>query len=514
MGNVTVTLTNKQAWITDCSDDDYNALRDYWAFMPKGAMFDRRYKMWVESKAREERRAARSGTPVDTSKIYGWDGKIKFFSGGSLPSGLFRATREDAEKVTGVRFKVSKDFPDTGKLLRLGFLSDDRHSYQNDCIKQMVRAIPEGGGIVLAATGSGKTAIAGMFGSFVTGSVLFVVDQIDLLYQSQKEIAHWLKEPVGIVGDSVYQLERVTVATIQTLKHHQKDKTFLKWYRRIRIVIVDELHEQLSRRNFKVLNIIKPIARFGLTATLQLGIKPVRLSAYAFAGPVLYRFPYAEGVKRKVLTQGKVLQLLFDQMYDGPDDPRDYQDQYREEVVEHEVKERAISAAVAYLVSVGYYVLIHVERVAHVRKLHRVFQGIPHRIAYGEIDKDRRRVSLKKFESGDIRLIIANRVFRKGVDFKRVDVVIDMAEMRSKNNAQQKFGRGVRIHEDKEILLYIDVGTMDGRFGKAARSRARALKSLGVELVKKYVKGPKGTIRVLMEFIKKAPDAIKQMKLF
>ena len=301
----------------------------------------------------------------------------------------------------------------------------------------------------------------------------------------QAEIEKWLGEKVGVVGHQRYELERITVGTIQTLHKHTGDPRFQKWFEKIEIVLVDEIHDQLARRNFDLLETIKPRARYGLTATLQMNQKPVRMKAYAFAGPVLFEFPIAEGIEAGVLSDGKVIQLLFPQ---ATEDFTDYWDEYQQNVIEDTVKIKALLEIVELLVEKGRFVLVLAWKVEHVEMLHGLLKNrnIPHRVAYGKIGQARRLQSQEKFEAGNIRLIVANQVMQKGVDLKRVDAIIDVAELKSKNNAVQKFGRGVRLHEDKSDLLYIDFGTQSGRFRINAISRRRALKKAGIEV--EYVK--------------------------
>lgn len=447
---IAVTVTNRQAWITRASDQAYTVLREYWSFSVPGARFTPAYK------------------------YNGWDGKIRLFKYGQVPAGLFRATQKDIETSLNLKFEIKYDRPEVQDFLPGIEAASEDYQYQNQCVEAMCRALRKGGGLILSATGTGKTATAAAFFSKLPYNCLFVVDQVDLLYQSQKEIEHWLKEPVGVVGDSEYQVQRVTVGTRQTLSRHVKNPKFMEWYKRVKIIVVDELHEQMNRSNFVVLEKIKPLARYGLTATLQLQKKDIRMRAYSFAGPVLFEFPVKEGMKWGVLSQGRVLQLRF-----GQQDPyltRNYQHEYQTEILENPHKLQACIDIVNLLLAQKRYVIVLVERVLHVQLLSRMFEkaGIEHEVAYGNVKKEIRLQTREKFERGELQVIIANRVFKKGVNIKRVDAIIDMAEMKSKNDCIQKFGRGVRLHPDKTGLLYIDIGTGAGRFGRAAKSRARA----------------------------------------
>lgn len=499
MRKIPVTLTNRHAIFPEDLSERTSALLDeYWSFTAPNARFSRAHQLYLREK---QRQVVGSIDPVA-----GWDGKIRFFRRGCVPSGLFRATRKDIKEKLGIRFICSKDLPRV-RVKPVPLPTAPKYTYQTDCIAAMARALPKGGGIVLSATGTGKTAIAGGFFKLVTVPCLFVVDLVNLLYQSQAELSQWLGEPVGVVGDQTYDVQRVTVATIQTLHRHIKDKKFMQWYRKVKIVVIDELHEQMSRRNFKVLDKIAPVARYGLTATLQMGQKPVRYKAWAFTGPVLFTFPYAEGREKKVLTAGKCVQLLFPEINSDSDtQPKavtekfgafDFHAAVDEEVVYNPAKLNACVGIVEALLRAGRYVIIIVSRVAHIKILQDVFEPTPHRAVYGAIKKGERDKALSMFEAGTIKLLITNVVFKKGVNIKRVDAIIDMAEMSSKNDAVQKFGRGVRLHAQKQDLLYIDFGTQHGRFFRNAKYRANALKASDIPVVRHLVTTARAAIKTI-----------------
>jgi superfamily II DNA or RNA helicase len=86
-------------------------------------------------------------------------------------------------------------------------------------------------------------------------------------------------------------------------------------------------------------------------------------------------------------------------------------------------------------------------------------------------------------DAGKANLIIANQVFKKGINIKRVDLIIDCAQRSNKNDVLQKFGRGVRLHSDKKGLLYVDIATVP-QMEKQARSRYNALKSAKISVGK------------------------------
>jgi superfamily II DNA or RNA helicase len=514
-----VRLTNRIAYLPPLDEATHKKLRDCWSFSPKGLWMMPKYqptKILRSQRAETLKQIERMKAAGDVLRVEHltelvaevdkklekmWDGKISMIDRGRVSAGLFRATWRDVEAACGVKFTVKQD-RQTLEFVQGLPLAGEQYRHQNDCVGTMLTTVPRGGGIILAATSSGKTAIAARLFAKTKCGCLFVVDQLDLLYQQRAEIAEWTHETVGIVGDSEFQPGRITVATIQTLHKHSSRKAFQQWFSGIDIMVVDELHEALAKRNFSVLQSIKPVAIFGLTATLQLGQKETRTKAYAFAGPVIFRFPIVEGVERKVLSKGYALQLLF-----APQPVQkgtDYRGELAIQVTQNDVKLGACEKLSRMLVGMDRHVVVLVDRLTHLHDVDDVLADVPHGLAYGAVKVAERQQARELFEDDDIKLIIANKVFKKGISIKRIDAMIDMAEGKSKNDAVQKYGRGLRLHKDKTELIYIDFGTSGhGRFAKAAVSRRRALQAAGIGVTTARVSSEAQAISAVRKFIGK-----------
>jgi superfamily II DNA or RNA helicase len=300
-----------------------------------------------------------------------------------------------------------------------------------------------------------------------------------MLHQTRQELEDWLKEPVGIIGESKFSPKRVTVGTIQTLSQSSHTSEYFDWSETIQTMVVDELHVMLGNRSFKVLEAIQPRAVYGLTASLQMTRKEVRLQVYAFSGPVLFNFPISEGQKLGVLAQGAYISVKFPETIPVTDQTA--ATIYSAEVVCNKKKTDVVHSFLKKAIGQDKYAVVLCERIKHVHNLSVSCSDIEHQLAYGEVKVEDRQDAQKDFEVGDIKLIIANKVFKKGVNIKRLDLIMDVAEMSNPNDVTQKFGRGVRLHKDKESLLYIDIGTKgSNNLGKAAKARKRAAKKLGV----------------------------------
>lgn len=415
-----------------------------------------------------------------------WDGYKVFLARNSCPTGLF-LTQYKAMQESGLRFNIDD------QRIRPKFrpLEKSERSFQNDCLDIMVKK-SKTGGIILAATGSGKTYIAGTLFKALDGNAVFVVDELTLLDQTRKDLQKVLGEKVGYVGDMKFKPRRITVATIQTLHWHRKDPRFLPWIKKLDIAIIDELHKALNKRNLQTMRgYFKPKAIYGLTATLELKKQDVRMRAAALCGPVIYEYPLEQGTAEGHLAPGIVI---------GVDIPRkgkpgEYQDRYRSMIANSKLRNDVLEEIVREGRRRKKCICLLAQWVRHVNRLSERVEDIPHRLVYGA-KKVKDRIKAKSdFDTGRVRLIISNIVFEKGVDIKRIDTIIDGASMAGKNAAKQKFGRGVRLSETKTGLIYFDIGEVNDKprnkkdedynhFERTTKRRRRAFKELGVPLVR------------------------------
>jgi ATP-dependent helicase IRC3 len=246
----------------------------------------------------------------------------------------------------------------------------------------------------------------------------------------------------------------------------------------------------LNKRNIATVSDMAAKAVFGLTATLEVKKQDVIMRAFALCGPVVYTYPLKTGIDDKILTPGVSVAINVEQTIPEEDAQIDYTELYRKHIVGSKVWNEPIRQLVIEGVKRHHAVIVIVERVAHVCKLTKQLQalGVLVHSIYGAKSTEQRKHSKMLFELGEVDVLIVNKVFQKGVDIKRVSVIIDATAGYSKNNAVQRFGRGVRLHHHKKGLLHFDIGPTEGKFRRAAKSRRRALRAIGIRVKESYWK--------------------------
>lgn len=445
-----------------------------------------------------------------------WDGIKTFLAYDRVPAGLFVSLRREIERKWDIDFKVRdlRERPDFDDLDE-DYISDRK--YQNACVATM-RDHSDMGGIIINATGTGKTRIAGMYFKALNGSGVFIVDELGLLDQAQKELEKFLGERVGNIGNMQFKPRRITVATAQTLHRHRHDPKFEPWIKKLDVMIIDEIHDMLGKRNHEIVSSYRPKACFGLTATLQMKKASVRVKAQALTGPLIYTFPLAKGVSEKVLSPGIAVLVRITR---GGYPDEDHWTAYDKMIA----KSNRYNTVVEKLARVGLqkkkHIMLLVHRPKHVKILSKRFKDVPHKVAKGDVRVRDRILAKEEFESKKLKMLIANQVFKKGTNLKIVDMIIDAASRPSFNDAAQKYGRGVRLCDKKVGLLYFDIGFKNppdvdhhsfnfNRFAKGGRVRKRSLLSQNIPV---YTVDWKDNPKFIVKFaIRKLEQLVRSMK--
>lgn len=453
------------------------------------------------------------------AKYQGWDGYIHLMQGGRIGTGTFLALREKMEAALKCRFKV--DDQRKGPEIRqniTGELAIKARQYQKQCLEAMISA-DKTGGLILNATGTGKTFIAGLYFKCLTGPALFLVDELTLLKQAIGELREVLQEDIGEIGNSVFKPRRVTVATIQTIHRHRFDASYVPWTKTLKAIFIDEVHLALNRRNFQTIAAIRPPVIFGLTATLELKKKHVAYRAYDLCGPVVFDYPLEKGVEEGFLSKGVVVSVEVEndvavERIKG--NPRwawvrarykqRYHELYRKVIVEGKKRNKFILDMIRMAYKQGKHIVLLLNRVQHLKDLSDQLDGVPHRLVFGEVAVGDRVAAQKRFEEDKLKVILTNVIFQKGINIKKIDVIIDGAGMKSKNTAVQKYGRGVRLCDGKTGLIYFDISDRGNRFEKASKSRISALKRTGTPIFK--VDSSMGASKILRLAEKRLKDIL------
>lgn len=460
-----------------------------------------------------------------------WDGWISLYQRGGriFPSGLLQRVDSHLRDL-GVEVTVDdrSQPPHKEPMLAGGINSTDLRDYQ---VWAVTRGIAAKRGVFDAATGIGKTEIMSEMIRQLEGRSLIIVASRDLAWQTIERFQDTLTFPnadqsalYGVVGDDNDRPGLITVAMYQTLHrrlmpvcldcgrsgelsqqtcNHRiradeygrcggeldfaESEATQEWLASFDTLHLDECHRAPAKTWWPIVNACPAYWRFGYSATPFKSDAITELKLVGATGEIFYSFKAKEAVEEGWLTEPVVTVVTpdFPIMYDDPDDDeRRYVDAYREDLVEHEKRNRLI-ADIAAGTSEGWGVptLILVQWIDHGKNIRRALRQLDLKVDFisGSASTAERRAALKALGDGTIKCLISTTIFDEGVNVPEIGALILAGGGKARHRVIQRIGRGLRVVPGKEYLAVFDF--WDDHSPKHlldhSRQRLRAVKDAG-----------------------------------
>lgn len=337
--------------------------------------------------------------------------------------------------------------------------------------------------LVVAATGTGKTIVAGLDYKRLRGSatdlpsLLFVAHRKEILEQARRSFREILQDEhfgeiyVGGVRPTNWKhvfasVQSLTSFGIENLNSEHFD-----------VVIIDEFHHAEAKSYGRLLTHIAPRELLGLTATPERA-DGINVSSFfdgriaaelrlwdALDEDLLVPFHYF-GVSDNVdLTgiewkRGSYDIVGLENVYTGND--------ARADIVLKELRDKVID--ISRMRALGFCV-----SVAHTQYMARYFNdaGIPSIALHGGTPPAEREVAGRRLIDREILCIFTVDLFNEGVDIPEVDTVLFLRPTQSATVFLQQLGRGLRRSDDKSVLTVLDfVGQQNAEFRFDLKLRA------------------------------------------
>jgi superfamily II DNA or RNA helicase len=381
-----------------------------------------------------------------------WDGKRHLFSRDAqvFPTGLLGYVREVLRKHNvKIKFIDKRGSIPCGKPLSLKDIT--LRDYQEEVVKKALKATR---GVIQAPTGSGKTEMfAGIIGQLNVQTVVFT-HTTNLLYQTQERLERRLRVPIGLIGDGKMKIERINVATMQTIKN-KKYKEFLG---NVGCLIFDECHHLPCKTLWALQKHCKnAFYRFGFSAT------PWRddnsdLLIQASTGRPIIAIKASDLIKKGWLAKPHIFMLHIPRLFST--DGLDYQSIYKTGVVENIYRNELIVQLCNFLAKNKKTILVVVTMIEHghslLKALQKKFPEVRATFIRGEIDTQERKQTLEALDKKELDVVFATTVFGEGIDVPSLDCLINVKAMESSVDAFQLLGRVLRKTENKNKAIIID----------------------------------------------------------
>ncbi len=314
-------------------------------------------------------------------------------------------------------------------------------------------AVAQGGGILVALPGAGKTAMACLAAATWQQPTLWVVHTLGLAEQARAAATRWLGIPpgqVGFVGDERHDWRPFTVAMIQTLA--RKPEYLAAAARMFGTVIVDEAHHLGAPVLSSVVTELPARYLLGLTATpdREDGLGPM---VTALLGPRIV-IPI-----RVLLSRGRILMpavRMVPTAFAGQDGAN--WAQLEKLRAEDPDRNRLLLDQIWRCWQQRRRTLVLVERTRHAARLRRALEtaGVPARVIIGDTPGPERDRAFAATEAGRC-VGIATKLANEGIDIPAVDALVLGAASRARTRTIQQVGRAMRTATGKRDAWVIDL---------------------------------------------------------
>ena len=340
------------------------------------------------------------------------------------------------------------------------------NSMQKEILEKLKNTRKSGNkkGLVVAATGTGKTYLAAMdiknFFENKEKRFLFLAHREELLENAIlvcKKIMKIGENKIGrIFGGRKETEKKIIFATVQSLQNNYFE--FSKDY--FDYIVIDEFHHSSAKSYTKILNYFNPKFLLGLTAT------PERMDGKDILELCDYNLVGEMGLKR-AMEQDLIAPFHYfginDETFDYEKIP--YKNgKYQEDIL---VKNLSNNKRVDYIIEsikkIGFdgekmSCIAFCENINHVNFMNKNFNknGYISEILTSRTSKFEREKILEDFKNKKSEILCVVDILNEGIDIPNINLLLFLRPTFSSTIFTQQIGRGLRKFENKDFVTIID----------------------------------------------------------
>ena len=340
------------------------------------------------------------------------------------------------------------------------------NSMQKEILEKLENTRKSGNkkGLVVAATGTGKTYLAAMdiknFFENKEKRFLFLAHREELLENAIlvcKKIMKIGENKIGrIFGGRKETEKKIIFATVQSLQNNYLE--FSKDY--FDYIVIDEFHHSSAKSYTKILNYFNPKFLLGLTAT------PERMDGKDILELCDYNLVGEMGLKR-AMEQDLIAPFHYfginDETFDYEKIP--YKNgKYQEDIL---VKNLSNNKRVDYIIEsikkIGFdgekmSCIAFCENINHANFMNKNFNknGYISEILTSRTSKFEREKILEDFKNKKSEILCVVDILNEGIDIPNINLLLFLRPTFSSTIFTQQIGRGLRKCENKDFVTIID----------------------------------------------------------
>lgn len=426
----------------------------------------------------------------------GWDGKVHYLSEtGLMTTGLVPELIEflTRNKIT---YEIRDDRPKFKKpkevVREMNGVSLRDYQYRS-VDKVINNTLPDGTyfprGVLKEATNAGKTIMSAAIAKAFGGKAIFLTNSQELFTQALKDVERFMPGKVGQISSKKITWNDFMICMVATTKnrlHLIRNK--LTEYD---VLIVDECDLSNNKTNKTVVETMWhcPV-RVGLSGSVFASklkkdeLKNKNLRGYF--GNLLEEVTNKELIDKGHSSPVKIYILKGNQ---NPLDGAAYSDEYEKGIIRNKERNRKGLKRIKKRLSQNRFpILMAAARHKHVEILYKLLVkklDPKYRIDWVHHSRKDRHEVVKKFEKGEIDVLVGSMILRRGKNFPLMKFMINMAGGKSPENTIQLLGRATRKHDSKKFTILEDF--MDEGRHLKAHSRKRIIVYKNEKFVIKYL---------------------------
>lgn len=330
---------------------------------------------------------------------------------------------------------------------------------QKEALKnlQKLRLLRETKGLIISATGTGKTYLAALdVKNYNPKRFLFVAHREQILKKSldsfHKVLGGDKKTNYGILSGNTKNTDaKYLFATVQTLSKAENLNQFKR--DEFDYILIDEAHHVGSKIYGKLLDYFTPDFLLGMTATPERSDDKNIYELFDYNVP--YEIRLQEALEEEMLVPFHYIGVS-DYTYNGEviDDNTNLKYLVSEERVKYVVEQSKYYGYDGDVLH-GLVFVSRKEEADEIAKLLTKY-GYPSQMLSGEDSQEQREQAIEKLKNGELTYLVTVDIFNEGIDIPFINQVIMMRKTESVIVFVQQLGRGLRKVQGKEYLTVID----------------------------------------------------------
>ena len=335
-------------------------------------------------------------------------------------------------------------------------------TFRKDQLFMIKKCIRRQRGVILSATGSGKTIVLmGVISCYKNKNILILIHTKSIFTQIIKEFRKYGFDFNIINSDNKNIEPGINIAIKQSFVKIDPEE----YCDLFDICFVDEVHHVNNRKGQygKIIQSMLAPMKIGFTATLPPDKKKA-LALQGLIGPTLGELSIEEAVEKNILVRPRVT-LLPVPYQDNIGDLRKYRDIYVQAIVESNLRNTVIINAIIERIKNDKTCLIMIKDIKHGHNLLSIVYNNWSDYAdnftfiQGKTKAKTRDEVKAALENREIKCVIVTDIWREGVNIKNLNTVVLAMAGKSSLIVLQAIGRGTRTWKDKsevEIIDFVD----------------------------------------------------------